>query len=436
MTSPVCPFEIPDAALLSAAESGTLGFYGERRTAVVVGGGPSGLMAAEVLATAGLRVDLYEHMPSVGRKLLLAGRSGLNLTNNEPLKQMAERFGRAPLVSEAVRRYPPSALRDWAAGLGELTYIGSSGRVFPVAFRATPLLRAWLARLNALEVRIHVRHRWMGWAATEDGKLDARTHRFRTPVGETRVVSGDVTVFALGGASWPRVGSDGSWAALFTAAGLDVNALKPANCGLHVNWSPTFVERFVGVPVKNTRVSVGEASARGDVMITDRGLESGPIYMVSSVVRDAVERDGQCAILIDLHPDLSAEAIVARLSSRRTKDSATNFLRRTLGLSPVAIALLREATRNELPSDSLQLAELIKAIPLTIKSVAPLGRAISTAGGLKFHELDDHFMIRSLPGTFVAGEMLDWEAPTGGYLLQASFSTAVAAARGAIDWPN
>ena len=436
MTSPVDPIEIPDAALLSAAASGILGFYGGQRTAIVVGGGPSGLMAAEVLATNGFRVDLYEHMPSAGRKLLLAGRSGLNLTNNEPLDQMAERFGGAPLVSEAVRRYPPNALRDWAAGLGEQTYIGSSGRVFPTAFRATPLLRSWLSRLRDLGVHIHVRHRWLGWATTDDGKLNAGTHRFQAPDGETCIASGDVTIFALGGASWPRVGSDGTWAAIFTAAGLDVSALKPANCGLHVNWSPTFVERFAGVPVKNTRVSVGEASARGDVMITDRGLESGPIYMVSSAVRDAVERYGRCTILIDLHPDHTADAIAARLSSRRTKDSATNFLRRSLGLSPVAIALLREATGNELPSDRIQLAELIKAVPLTVESVAPLARAISTAGGLSFHELDDQFMIRKLPGTFVAGEMLDWEAPTGGYLLQASFSTAVAAARGATDWAN
>lgn len=436
MTSPVDPFGIPDAALLSAAASGILGFGGDPRTAVVIGGGPSGLMAAEVLSTAGIHVDLYEHMPSVGRKLLLAGRSGLNLTNNEPLENMAARFGDAPLVREALQRHTPAHLREWAAGLGEPTYVGSSGRVFPTFFRATPLLRSWLARLRELGVDIHVRHRWLGWATTDDGEIDPSAHRFQTPDGETRLVSSDVTVFALGGASWPRVGSDGSWAAIFAAAGLDVSALKPTNCGLHVNWSPTFAERFAGVPVKNTRVSVGETSARGDLMITDRGLESGPIYMVSSVARDAIDHSGRCTLFLDLHPDLTAGAIAARLSSRRTKDSATNFLRRSLGLSPVAIALLREATGNELPIDSMQFASLIKAVPLTIESVAPLARAISTAGGLAFHELDDQFMIRALPGTFVAGEMLDWEAPTGGYLLQASFSTAVAAAQGAIAWSN
>ena len=436
MTSPVDPFEIPDAALLSAAASGTLDFMGARRTAVVVGGGPSGLISAEVLATAGFHVDLYEHMPSVGRKLLLAGRSGLNMTNNEPLDQMMERFGDVALVRDAVRRHPPTDLRNWAAGLDQPTYVGSSGKVFPTAFRATPLLRSWLARLRNLGVDIHVRHRWLGWAMTDDGVIDPSAHRFQTADGTPFNVRGDVTVFALGGASWPRVGADGGWAAVFAAAGLDVRSLRPANCGLHVNWSQVFAGRYTGVPVKNTRVSVGTTTERGDIMITDRGLESGPIYMVSSVVRDAIDREGRCTILIDLHPDLTVDTIAARLSGRRTKDSVTNSLRRSLGLSPVAIALLREATGNDLPSDGVALAQLIKAVPLTIESVAPIERAISTAGGLALHELDDQFMVRSLPGTFAAGEMLDWEAPTGGYLLQASFSTGVAAARGAIAWSD
>ncbi len=405
-----------------------------RRAATVIGGGPSGLMAAEVLATDGFQVDLYEHMPSVGRKLLLAGRSGLNLTNSEPLDEMVTRFGTASLVCDSVRQYPPSALREWAAGLGQTTYVGSSGRVFPTSFRATPLLRAWLSRLTELDVSVHVRHRWLGWGSGSNGEVDPRAHRFQTSDGVSVTTRSDVTVFALGGASWPRVGSDGSWVPHFVAEGLDVRTLRPANCALHITWSKVFADRYAGVPLKNTRFSVATTTARGDVMVTGRGLESGPIYMVSSAVRDAINRDGTCTLVVDLHPDLTVDAVADRLSSRRPKDSATTFLRRALGLAPVAVALLREATDNALPSEPSPLARLIKAVPLTVQSVAPIKRAISTAGGLSFDELDSQFMIRSLPGTFVAGEMLDWEAPTGGYLLQASFSTAVAAARGAIAW--
>ncbi|HRB02730.1 MAG TPA: TIGR03862 family flavoprotein [Ilumatobacteraceae bacterium] len=405
-----------------------------RRTATVIGGGPSGLMAAEVLAESGLQVDLYEHMPSVGRKLLLAGRSGLNLTNSEPIDEMVARFGPASPVCDAVRSFPPTALRAWAAGLGEPTYIGSSGRVFPTSFRATPLLRAWLARLAEHGVRMHLRHRWLGWGIETDGTLDSTMHRFRTVGGEVTEHRSDVTVFALGGASWPRVGSDGSWVPHFRAAGIEVAALRPANCGLHIEWSRVFVEQLAGVPLKNVRVSAGSSTARGDVMVTDRGLESGPIYMISAEVRDIVDRDGTCTVTIDLHPDLTRDAVIARLSSRRPKDSMTTFLRRSLGLSPAAIALLREATDNELPSAPITLAPLVKAVTLAVQSVAPIERAISTAGGVSFDDLDGRFMIRRLPGTFIAGEMLDWEAPTGGYLLQASFSTAVAAANGAIAW--
>lgn len=391
-------------------------------------------MAAEVLASAGVQVDLYEHMASVGRKLLLAGRSGLNLTNGEPVEALVKRFGATPLVADSVRRYPPYALREWAAGLGEPTYVGSSGRVFPTSFRATPVLRAWLLRLAELGVGIHTRHRWLGWGPDADGAADPGAHRFQTSDGTVACTRSDVTVFALGGASWPRVGSDGSWVPTFIAAGLDVRPLRPANCAVHVAWSRVFAEQYAGVPLKNTLVTTGATTARGDITVTERGLESGPIYMVSSDVRYAIERDGTCILTVDLHPDLTVDAVAGRLSNRRPKDSVTNFLRRSLGLAPVAVALLREATGNDLPTAPQELAQLIKAVPLTITSVASLERAISTAGGLSFDELDEQFMIRSLPGTFVAGEMLDWEAPTGGYLLQASFSTAVAAARGAIEW--
>ena len=391
-------------------------------------------MAAEVLAIAGVHVDLYEHMPSVGRKLLLAGRSGLNLTNGEPIDEMVARLGTVPLLGEAVRQFTPSSLREWAAGLGEPTYVGSSGRVFPTSFRATPLLRAWLVRLAALGVSIHVRHRWLGWGRGSDGEADPHAHRFQTSDGRTLDVRSDATVFALGGASWPRVGSDGGWVPHFVAAGLDVRPLRPANCGVHLNWSHAFAGRYAGAPLKNTCVSIGATTARGDITVTGRGLESGPIYMVSSVVRDTIDRDGTCTLVIDLHPDLTVDTVATRLSTRRPKDSASTFLRRSLGLAPVAVALLREATGGALPSDPRQLALLVKAVPLTVQSVASIERAISSAGGVSFDEFDSQFMIRRLPGTFVAGEMLDWEAPTGGFLLQASFSTAVAAARGAIAW--
>jgi uncharacterized flavoprotein (TIGR03862 family) len=387
-------------------------------------------MAAETLATAGFRVDLYEHMASVGRKFLLAGRSGLNLTHGEPLQDLLTRYGDVDLVRNAVQAFPPDALREWARGLGQPTYVGSSGRVFPTSSRATPLLRAWLARLRDLDVTLHVRHQWLDWSND-----DPRAQRFRTADGSMVQTRADVSVFALGGASWPRVGSDGGWVAPFLRAGLDVRPLRPANCGLHVAWTPQFGQ-YAGVPLKNVRLTVGDSSARGDAMVTDVGLESGPVYLVSSAARDAIERDGECTLTVDLHPDLSSESIEDRLASRRTKDSASNALRRSLNLSPVAIALLREATGNELPNTPGQLAGLIKALPLRVYATSPLARAISTAGGLARAEMDEHFMVRKMPGTFVAGEMLDWDAPTGGYLLQASFSTAVAAARGAIAWVN
>ena len=391
-------------------------------------------MAAEVLGAGGMQVDLYEHMPSVGRKLLLAGRSGLNLTNSEPIDEMVARFGPASVLRNAVRQFPPTALREWAAGLGEPTYIGSSRRVFPTSFRATPLLRAWLARLTQQGVHIHVRHRWLGWGTDAAGRPDPTTHLFRTASGDVIERRSDIMVLALGGASWPRVGSDGGWVPHVRAAGVEVSTLRPANCGLFLEWSRVFSEQFAGVPVKNVRVSAGSSTARGDIMVTTRGLESGPIYMVSAEARDMVDRDGRCTVSIDLHPDLTLDVVEERLASRRPKDSTTTFLRRSLGLSPAAIALLREATGNHLPSGPTDLAALIKGVPLAVRSVAPIERAISTAGGVSFDEIDDRFMIRRLPGTFIAGEMLDWEAPTGGYLLQASFSTAVAAAHGALAW--
>ncbi|MDO8365012.1 MAG: TIGR03862 family flavoprotein [Actinomycetota bacterium] len=402
--------------------------------AIVVGGGPAGLMAAEQMATSGAIVTVHEHMPSVARKLLLAGRSGLNLTHAEPLPQLLARYGDAPQVVAAVRAFDPAALRAWSAELGETTFVGSSGRVFPTAMRATPLLRAWLTRLNDLGVTIELRSRWLGWSATPAGDLRPTTLRFEHTDSSTSEDTADAVVFALGGASWPRVGSDGTWVQTFRDAGVDVLALRPANCGIRVAWSPRFGQRFAGVPLKNIALGVDGTWVRGDATITADGLESGPVYAQSAAIRDTIEAQGSCPVAVDLHPDLSAAEVRARWARRRPKDSLANSLRRALGLAPAAVALLREATGNDVPTEPAALAALVKAVPLVVPAVMPLARAISSAGGIALAEIDEQFMLRRLPGVFVAGEMLDWEAPTGGYLLQASFSTAVAAARGAISW--
>lgn len=392
-------------------------------------------MAAEVLATAGARVTVYEHMPSVGRKLLLAGRSGLNITHNEPIDTLLGRYGKeAHRLEPAIRAFPPHDLREWCASLGEATFVGSTGRVFPASFRATPLLRAWLARLEQMGVTFCVRHRWLGWGETEEGQGDGKRLLFARPDGSTTEVVGDVTVLALGGASWPRVGSDGTWVSTLNKAGIAVTDLRASNCGVGIRWSAHFAERFGGVPLKNVAISVDETAVRGDAVITGYGMEAGPVYTVSPAVRDAIDRDGRCTMRIDLCPDLTVEVLIQRLQRRRPKDSLASSLRRAIGLSPVASSLLREATGNDVPTEPAELAALIKAVPIVVESTAPLARAISTAGGVAFTEVDDSFMLRRLPGTFVVGEMLDWDAPTGGYLLQASLSTAVAAATAAVAW--
>jgi uncharacterized flavoprotein (TIGR03862 family) len=379
-------------------------------------------MAAEVLATAGVSVTVHEQMPSVGRKLLLAGRGGLNLTHSEPLNDLLDRYGPArPRLEAAIRAFGPDDLRAWCAGLGQPTFVGSSGRVFPEAFRAAPLLRAWLARLDDLGVEIRTRQSWTGWTA--DGAL-----RFADPVASWRP---DVTVLALGGASWPRVGSDGAWVEPVRGAGIDVVTLRPANCGFAVGWSPVFRDRFKGTPLKGVAVSFEGRRVRGDTTITTEGIEGGAVYVLSAALRDRVDATGQAVLTIDLAPDRSASALADRLAHRRPKDSATTALRRA-GLTDVGVGLLREATANVLPTGAPALAQLAKSVPVTLVGVRPIARAISTAGGIALDEVDDRWMIRRRPGTFVAGEMLDWEAPTGGYLLQGTFSTAVAAARGAL----
>ncbi|MFT5530704.1 MAG: putative flavoprotein (TIGR03862 family) [Candidatus Poriferisodalaceae bacterium] len=407
-----------------------------QRTAVVVGGGPAGLIAAEVLAEAGLAVTVYDHKRSFGRKFLLAGRGGLNITHSEPLDALVARYGsRAGRLESIIRRFSPDDLRSWCAGLGEPAFVGSSGRVFPESLRATPLLRAWLERLADRGVEFRRGHRWLGWSNDSDGSPLPASARFRGADGSSFEVAADVVVMALGGASWPRVGSDGSWVGEFERHGVVVVPLAAANCGVEVPWTPEFAGRFAGTPLKNVAVSTGGESVRGDPIVTANGLEGGPIYPQSAALRDALAgRGAEATLMIDLQPDLTVEALTRRLTDRkRAKDSLSTWLKRA-GFAPVAVGLLREATGNQLPTEASRVAALAQEVRLSVSGLMPLDRAISTAGGVSFDEVDDRLMLSRLPGCFVAGEMLDWEAPTGGYLLQASFSTGVTAALGALDW--
>lgn len=360
----------------------------------IIGAGPAGLMAAEILATAGHKVTIHDHMPAPARKFLLAGRGGLNLTHSEPLDAFLERYGEAQSFLEpAIRAFPPEALIGWANGLGIETFVGTSGRVFPKQMKASPLLRAWLRRLDGLGVTLVTRSRWQGF----DG----------TP-----------TILALGGASWPQLGSDAAWLPLFAAKGITVHPFKPANSRFLVHWSPVFRAKFAGTPVKNVALTYAGKRVRGELMISQEGIEGGAIYALSKGLR---EKPGH-PVMIDFRPDLTEDVLAQRLQKPRGKDSLSNYLRKVAGLSPVAINLLRET--GTAPD-----ARGIKAMPLKLERPAGLARAISSAGGVAREEVDEHFQLHKAPLTYCVGEMLDWEAPTGGYLLQACFSTAVRAAR-------
>ena len=402
-------------------------------TVAIIGGGPAGLMAAEILGRAGVTVSLYERMPGVGRKFLMAGRGGLNLTHSEPLPEFLTRYRQAmPQLTPAIIAFPPDALRAWTEALGQPTFVGSSGRVFPKAFKASPLLRAWLRRLDSMGVQLRLRHRWTGW--NEDRQLS-----FQTPDGE-HAVDAAATVLALGGASWPRLGSDGAWVEILAAKGVAISPLRPANSGFTVAWSDVFRDRFEGQPLKGVALSFGSRSVRGEAIVTRTGLEGGAIYALSADLREAIASSGQAILRVALRPDLEANDLAVRLTAPRGKQSFSNWLRKTAQLSPVGIGLLQEAaiaSGASLASMTPEhLAELINAVPVELNGVAPIARAISTAGGIFFSELDTDFMIRRLPGVFACGEMLDWEAPTGGYLLQASFATGAAAGRGVVKWLN
>lgn len=404
------------------------------RRVAIIGAGPAGLMAAERLARAGLGVDIYEQMASPARKLLMAGRGGLNLTHSEPLDAFLGRYRPASgPVADAVRAFPPAALIAWAEGLGQETFAGSSGRVFPKSMKASPLLRAWLRRLDALGVRLHVRHRLTGFDTAGRPVITRTTDNLKG------AVRADAVLLACGGASWPRLGSDGAWVQPLAALGVAITPLTAANCGARIGWSSILRERFAGTPVKRVKLQVGGERFAGELMVTRQGLEGSPIYAAGPLLRAALEAPqaggSGVEITLDLRPDLDEDQLIERLSKPRGKQSTANWLRKAANLPPVATALLREgADGTTLPADPRGLARRIKCVRLRVAGLSGLERAISTAGGVAFGGLDERLMVASRPGLFVAGEMLDWEAPTGGYLLQATFATAVAAADGIVAW--
>jgi uncharacterized flavoprotein (TIGR03862 family) len=397
----------------------------ETRIAAIVGGGPAGLMAAEVLSAAGGRVHLYDRMANVGRKFLLAGRGGLNLTHSEAFETFVARYGAAAAhLRPVLEAFPPAALMAWAEGLGQEIFTGSSGRVFPKAMKASPLLRAWLARLRGYGVQFHTRHEWRGWDA--NGAL-----LFQTPDGPVHVTA-DATILALGGASWPRLGSDGAWMRILSHMGIETRALQPANCGFTVPWSEMFKTRFAGQPLKNIAVTFAGRTVRGECVVTDYGLEGGVIYALSAPIRDSIAAQGSAQIAIDVRPDATIAQLAKRLERPKRHQSMANVLRKAAHMSPLEINLLREAHGADIGTECIPIAQSIKSSVLTLTGTQGLARAISTAGGVAFDAVDEHLMLRAKPGVFVAGEMLDWEAPTGGYLLQACMATGVAAAKGAL----
>jgi uncharacterized flavoprotein (TIGR03862 family) len=413
------------------------------KTAVaIVGGGPAGLMAAEVLSQHGVQVDLFDAMPSVGRKFLLAGRGGLNLTHSEPLEAFLTRFAeRQAALAPAVRQFTPQALRDWAQGLGIGTFVGTSGRVFPTDMKAAPLLRAWLHRLREAGVRFHMRHRWMGWD-------DAGALRFQTAQGDV-YWEAQATLLALGGASWARLGSDGAWVPTLQAMGADIAPLKPANCGFDVaptgpdrqGWSEHIRQRFAGQPIKPVAISFTDSAGhaqhqQGEFVLTDTGVEGSLIYAFSARIRDEIERSGQATIYLDLLPSHSPQQVLAETRRPRGPRSLSTHLKSRLGIQGLKAALLHECLSPDELNSPDALAERLKSFPLTLLRPRPIDEAISTAGGVRFESLDDNDMLMARPGVFCAGEMLDWEAPTGGYLLTASMASGRHAALGVLRCMN
>ncbi len=383
----------------------------------IIGGGPAGLIAAETLANAQIAVTLHDRMPSLARKFLMAGHGGLNLTNSEPLDSFIAKYSSATdHIEKAIRAFTPENLRAWCEDLGQETFVGTSGRIFPKAMKASPLLRAWLGRLEKLGVRFALRHRFLGWNEKGDLLFEG-----------SAPIKADATLLALGGASWPHLGSDGKWANFLGPAA----PFEAANGGFTVPWTPHFAERFAGQPLKPVTLLYKERKIQGEVMLTQKGIEGGPVYALSGALRETIKKDGEAVLTLDLRPGLSEKELLARLHKPRGSQSLSTFLRKAGGLSPQAIGLVREVCPAP-PNEPEALAALIKKLPLRLSAVGPIERAISSAGGLKLESLDENFMLRDRPSVFAAGEMLDWDAPTGGYLLQACFSTGIAAAKGII----
>ena len=403
----------------------------------VIGGGPAGLMAAEALASGGARVDVYDAMPSVGRKFLMAGKGGMNITHSEPIEPFLGRYGKrradiAPLLDV----FGPDALRTWLDELGVATFIGSSGRVFPTDMKAAPMLRAWLHRLREARVQFHMRHKWIGWA--EPASSDAHRLRFATPEGE-REMCADAVVFALGGGSWARLGSDAAWVPLMQQREISIAPLLPANCGFDADWTEYFRERYAGQPVKPVSIAVGSVDGtvqhrQGEFVVTSTGIEGSLVYALSSVIRDRLLANGEATITLDLAPGLSAQRVIDEVTRPRGSRSMSSHLHSRIGITGVKLGLLHECLSKEDFTDAAKLAQAIKSLPLRLTRARPIDEAISSAGGIPFEALDGALMIRQLPGVFCAGEMLDWEAPTGGYLLTACFASGLVAGRGALAY--
>ncbi|HEY0846590.1 MAG TPA: TIGR03862 family flavoprotein [Noviherbaspirillum sp.] len=405
------------------------------KSVAIIGGGPAGLMAAEVLSGRGLRVEVFDAMPSVGRKFLLAGKGGMNITHSEPIDAFLGRYGaRREQMAPLLDAFGPQALRAWIHGLGIDTFVGTSGRVFPTDMKAAPLLRAWLHRLREAGVRFHMRHRWLGW----EGKPADGNLRFATPDGE-QLVHADAVLLALGGASWARLGSDGAWVPLLTAQGIPVNPLVPANCGFDAPWSEHFRTRFAGEPVKSVVASVvgtdGQTHTRqGEFVITETGIEGSLVYALSAHLRDAIALRGEATLTLDLAPGKSLQRVIDEVAHPRGSRSMASHLQSRVGLRGVKAGLLRELASKEEYADPQRLARAIKSLPLRLVAPRPIDEAISSGGGVAFEALDARLMLRDLPGVFCAGEMLDWEAPTGGYLLTGCFASGRAAGLGVVAW--
>lgn len=396
------------------------------RTVAIIGGGPAGLMAAEVISAQGIHVDVYDAMPSVGRKLLMAGKSGLNITHSDPCDIFVSRYAkRRAQVESILKIFDAEQLLAWVHGLGVQTFVGSSGRVFPVEMKASPLLRAWLQRLNASGVSLHLRHKLTG-------VLPDRSLQFLTPSGDV-TVNADAVILALGGGSWRRLGSDGAWVEWLRQAGVKVETLRPSNCGFDVYWNPIFKEKYNGHPIKTVVLSAGEFRQQGEFIITRDGVEGSLVYAASATLRDQIETHGSAVMHLDLAPDKTEDQLRERLSRPRGSRSMASHLEKSVGIKGVKAGLLREFVPKDDFTES-RLAFYIKNVPVPLFATSPLDKAISTAGGVSFDSLDEHLMLKSLPGVFCAGEMLDWEAPTGGYLLTACFSSGYAVGQGIMQW--